>query len=226
MTIDLTRIKVVSFDVGGTLLHPWPSVGAIYAECMADHGLHLPAAKLEAAFKQAWLDYSRSRVHDRTSSEKDWWYMLVKSVVVDLGELDDFDEMFDDLWHRFASPDYWRVFNGVEETLAACRERDWRLYVLSNWDERLRILLEAMPLHDYFDHLIISAEAGVEKPDRRIFELLEYHADVKGDAILHIGDSHYHDIAGAGALGWQTKLVKGHKVDDQHHMDFGLFSDD
>ena len=31
-------IRAVTFDVGGTLIEPWPSVGHVYAEVAAQHG--------------------------------------------------------------------------------------------------------------------------------------------------------------------------------------------
>jgi FMN phosphatase YigB (HAD superfamily) len=109
MTINMEQIEIISFDVGGTLLYPWPSVGSIYADCIGEYGLELPAEKWQSEFKQAWITHSQLSDH-KTSSEKDWWYTLVKAVVSELGELSDLDLMFDDLWHRFASPNYWRLF--------------------------------------------------------------------------------------------------------------------
>jgi phosphoglycolate phosphatase-like HAD superfamily hydrolase len=32
-------IQAVTFDVGGTLIDPWPSVGHVYAAVAAEHGL-------------------------------------------------------------------------------------------------------------------------------------------------------------------------------------------
>src|SRR5690242_8718711 len=31
-------VRAVTFDVGGTLIQPWPSVGHVYAEVAASHG--------------------------------------------------------------------------------------------------------------------------------------------------------------------------------------------
>ena len=49
------EILAVTFDVGGTLIEPWPSVGAIYAEVAAEHGLPgLSAGELTRRFGAAW----------------------------------------------------------------------------------------------------------------------------------------------------------------------------
>ena len=62
----LRNIQAVTFDVGGTLLEPWPSVGHVYAEVAQRHGLPgADAAKLAEQFAAAWrarrgFDYSRA----------------------------------------------------------------------------------------------------------------------------------------------------------------------
>ena len=44
----MNHVKTVSFDAGGTLLYPWPSVGEIYAERMQAHGMRVDADAVEA----------------------------------------------------------------------------------------------------------------------------------------------------------------------------------
>src|SRR5260221_5758478 len=59
-------IQAVSFDVGGTLIEPWPSVGHVYAAVAEEAGFGcLDPAKLTAQFAAAWqaqrqFDYSRA----------------------------------------------------------------------------------------------------------------------------------------------------------------------
>src|SRR5882762_4186463 len=48
-------IQAVTFDVGGTLIEPWPSVGHAYAEVAARNGLPgLSPAVLNRRFARAW----------------------------------------------------------------------------------------------------------------------------------------------------------------------------
>ena len=59
-------IQAVSFDVGGTLIEPWPSVGHVYAAVAVDHGHRgISPATLDRQFAEAWkrktgFDHSRS----------------------------------------------------------------------------------------------------------------------------------------------------------------------
>src|SRR5580700_10426449 len=45
-------IRAVTFDVGGTLIEPWPSVGRVYAEVAARHGLEVAAEDLDRQFAE------------------------------------------------------------------------------------------------------------------------------------------------------------------------------
>src|SRR5439155_4202705 len=62
--VNFTGIKAITFDAGGTLLEPWPSVGAVYASVAVEFGFSdVSAAKLDAQFAKAWknkegFDYS------------------------------------------------------------------------------------------------------------------------------------------------------------------------
>ena len=50
-----SHICAVTFDVGGTLIEPWPSVGHVYAEVAARHGVnHADPAVLNRQFTAAW----------------------------------------------------------------------------------------------------------------------------------------------------------------------------
>src|SRR5580704_11405987 len=47
-------VQAVTWDLVGTLCLPQPSVGAVYAEVAARHGIERDPAELEAAFPEAF----------------------------------------------------------------------------------------------------------------------------------------------------------------------------
>lgn len=217
--MDFSSVNTVSLDVGGTLMHPFPSVGAIYAERLGAHGIVLAPERLEAAFGEA---YRQAAAEARaTVSDKAWWRHLVRRVVVGLhGDTARFDPVFEDLWHAFAEPDRWRLYPGARRTMGVLIERGFRLAVLSNWDERLRPLLDGLGLTGLFAEVVISCEVGLEKPDVGIFRVAEERLGVGGAAIVHVGDSSHHDAGGAAAAGWQWLLIdhQGHLRDHRQRV--------
>ena len=59
---------------------------------------------------------------------------------------------------------------------------------MSNFDTRLRPLLEAMDLTPLFDTIVISAEEGFEKPNPVLFEMACLRMGVAPHAAVHVGD--------------------------------------
>ena len=202
--IDVTsvQIKAITFDVGGTLIEPWPSVGHVYAEVAARHGLKdISAERLNHRFKSAWRA-RRSFEYSRTA-----WGELVDEVFGDLVPESPSKTFFPDLYDRFAEPDVWRVFDDVIPALDALASRDIRLGIISNWDERLRGLLRGLQLDQYFEAFAISCEVGFPKPSPVIFEQAAAKLGLRADAILHIGDSFEMDIEGARAAGFHALQI-------------------
>lgn len=201
-------VQIITFDAGGTLLYPYPSVGAIYAEVMGAHGIHREPAALDAAFTRAWKAAARTPKRQVSAAdEKSWWHALVQAVLRDLDYHGDTEAVFAELWVAFAQPGHWRLYEGALHTLRELRARGYRLAILSNWDLRLRPLLQDLDLAREFAHLVISSEVGAEKPDTRIFRYAEAVFAAPPGHFLHVGDSDHHDAGGAAAAGWRCLLV-------------------
>jgi putative hydrolase of the HAD superfamily len=192
-------VRALFFDVGGTLLHPFPSVGAVYASVAGRHGITTTADAMERAFRQSWSALRRPGL---TVSSEEWWRDLVFRT---LGQVN--QACFEELFRTFARPDVWRVFPGAEEILREARARGLHVGVISNWDKRLRPLLGAMGLARYFDSMTISCEVGAEKPRPEIFLAALRTAGVTASDAVHIGDSYDQDVRGAEAIGMQAILV-------------------
>jgi putative hydrolase of the HAD superfamily len=189
-------IQAVTFDVGGTLIEPWPSVGHVYAEVAAWHGLrNLSPDALNRQFATAWSalkEFNHSRAE---------WAGLVQATFRGVAEAPRGPAFFADLYARFGEPGAWRVFDDVVPTLEALASLGIKLGVISNWDERLRPLLRRLKLHDYFETIVVSHEVGFPKPSPVIFQHAAEKLALPAEAILHVGDSLEMDAQGARAAG-------------------------
>ena len=202
-------ITAVTFDAGSTLLFPHPSVGAVYSEIMAGHGLELRPALLETTFRDVWRQaVAGPRTVINPDADKQWWYDVVARVLQRLNtSVPGYDALFEDLWAAFAQPSRWRLHDQATTVLAELCARGYRLAVLSNWDDRLPNLIEALGLSRYFEALFVSCEVGAEKPDIRIFRHAQECFGLPAAQILHVGDSPVHDAEGACNAGWQYVLL-------------------
>jgi len=198
----LPNLKAITFDVGATLIRPWPSAGHVYAEIAARHGLgHLTAELLEDRFRIAWsrqLHFTESR---------SGWEQLVDEAFADLSPIPPSRSFFPELYERFAEPDVWRIFDDVPPVLEGLAAAGFRLAVISNWDERLRDLLRRLRLDSHFEAIVVSCEVGHRKPDHAIFDEAARQLALPAGQILHIGDSVEMDLMGARNAGFHALRI-------------------
>ncbi len=189
-------LGAITFDVGGTLIEPWPSVGHVYARIAAASGVQgLSAELLNQRFGEAWRSLTAFHY------TQDEWANLVDRVFHGLTAQPPRETFFGKLYSAFGQKDAWKVFNDVLPALDNLASRGLKLGVVSNWDDRLQPLLQALKLHSYFDAVIVSCEVGFCKPSSVIFEQAAAKLALPPEAILHVGDDLQNDVEGARDAG-------------------------
>lgn len=96
----------------------------------------------------------------------------------------------------------------MQEALQRIRRAGVKTCVVSNFDDRLPPLLEAMNLDVLFDAVVVSSQVGAEKPSPKIFDSAckQVGVDPEVDLVLHVGDDRRNDVWGARACGIQAWL--------------------
>lgn len=200
----------VTFDAGGTLLHTEPSPGEIYARVAVRHGLNVSGAAMGKAFRAAWEDvHAADRFHAVGAEQGvEYWREIVYRTVEKTGGMADPEPYFLELYEIFADPAVWRLDPAARTVLEETRARGLRVGLISNWDTRLRGLLAKLGLLALFDAVVISCEAGVEKPHPRIFRMaLDALGGPCSDSVVHIGDTYRDDVIGAARAGLRAVLI-------------------
>lgn len=196
-------IRAVTFDVGSTLIEPWPSVGHVYAEVAAAHGHgNLSTEELNQRF------FATLRNLGGVVNTKLEWARIVDVTFAGLLPEPPSGSFFPELYERFARKSAWRIYDDVAPVVAALSQRGLKLGVISNWDDRLRPLLESLNLADLFETVVVSCEVGVSKPASAIFEAAVKMLGVPAAAILHVGDNFEMDVQGARAAGLNAVQIK------------------
>jgi putative hydrolase of the HAD superfamily len=198
-------IRAILFDAAGTLFYLTRTVGDHYAGVGTAIGLKLNAEHLERAFHAAWNQMPRRPAADgpRENDDKDWWRELVDrvfdQVAPSLSELDR-DNFFEIAYEHFAEAGVWELYPEVPEVLDQLRPR-FQLAVISNFDGRLRFILEHLGISKYFSYLFISSELGADKPDAEIFRRAITLMHLKANQVIHVGDDPERDWKAAAAIG-------------------------
>ena len=201
----MRMIKAIFFDAAGTLFHLPLGVGYHYALVGEKIGLKLDAAQLDRAFTKAWNSMPKRAPIDgpRENDDKDWWHDLVDlvlgHVVPSLNELDR-DNFFEIAYEHFAEAGVWELYPEVLDVLGRL-QRQFQLAVISNFDGRLRMILEQLGISEFFPQVFLSSEIGADKPDPEIFRRALRVVDLPSDQVLYVGDDPERDWKAATAAG-------------------------
>ena len=142
----------------------------------------------------------------RDNDDKDWWRQLVdlifNQVAPSISELDR-DNFFEIAYEHFAEAGVWELYPDVVEVLEHLQP-GFQLAVVSNFDGRLRMILEQLGVSKFFSHVFVSSEIGADKPDPEIFRRALKFIDLKPDQVMHVGDDPKRDWRAASAAGLST----------------------
>jgi putative hydrolase of the HAD superfamily len=200
-----TLLKAIFFDAAGTLFHLPRGVGYHYALVGQEIGLKLDSRQLDRAFNTAWNAMPRREPVEgpREDDDKDWWRELVglvlNEVAPSLKELDR-DNFFEIAYEHFAEAGVWELYPEVLEVLENLSSR-FQLAVVSNFDGRLRMILEQLGVSRFFKYVFLSSELGADKPDPEIFRRALNVIRLEPSEALHVGDDPERDWKAATTAG-------------------------
>ena len=86
----------------------------------------------------------------------------------------------------------------TREVLETLKQKGYKLAILSNGDSfSQHNKINQVQIEELFDEVIVSGDIGIDKPDRRIFDILTDRLGVKNEECMMIGDVFSSDILGA-----------------------------
>lgn len=103
-----------------------------------------------------------------------------------------------------------RIFPGSLTTLAAVSRRH-PVVLVSNFDdgEACRRIVRGLGIDAYLREVVVSADLGWRKPDRRVFDRAAEITCVPPDETLFVGDSPSCDVDGARGCGMRPVWIRG-----------------
>jgi putative hydrolase of the HAD superfamily len=209
MNSAMERPQVIFFDAVGTLFGVKGSVGAIYADIAAQHGVEVAPQTIDWAFGSAFKAAGNPAFpgvdpSELAAREYTWWREVAIATFNQadvLPQFEDFDAFFDQLFRHFATGAPWDLYPDTIATLSQIRSAGIELGVVSNFDSRLHQVLPALGLAEFFTSVTISTEVGAAKPAAPIFQAaLQKHRCQPAQA-WHVGDSLEEDYRSAIAAG-------------------------
>jgi putative hydrolase of the HAD superfamily len=208
------EVRAIFFDAGETLLYPHPSFSELFAEVLREQGRVVDPARVQevvSAYSKRFTDtvvsgegrlWSTSR--DRS---KDMWRGIYEAFFQELGIDGDRERLFEALYGRFTDLSSYRLHPDALPLLDRLTATDLVLGLISNFEEWLERLLEALEVQHYFDVTVISGVEGVEKPDPEIFRIALARAGVEAGGAVYVGDHPFFDVQAAREAGMVPVLV-------------------
>lgn len=195
-------VRAVLFDVGNTLL--FLDYERLAAGVGPVAGVPLTAELLASRADEAARALERAAATDR---ERATLYLEALFRLAGVAE-ERLDDVRAALWRLHGERHLWTgVDRRTVATLARLRAAGLRLGVVSNSDGRVDQALVAAGLRQFFDVVVDSDLAGVEKPDPRIFAFALEALQLRPDEALYVGDIYDVDVVGAEAAGLHAALV-------------------
>lgn len=201
--------KVILLDAVGTLFGVRGSVGEVYRELAAQVGVEVDPVVLNQAFSQIFQAASKGVFPGVAPAAIDkqqftWWQEIAAQSFQQAGvfhQFSDFPSFFAKLYAHFATATPWFIYPDVQPALNHWRSVGIELGIISNFDQRLYLVLKALGLAQFFTSVTLSTEVGFAKPEPQIFATgLNKHQCTAASA-WYIGDSWVDDYQGAKAAG-------------------------
>ncbi len=116
-------------------------------------------------------------------------------------------------------------YPNTDETLQYLKSEGYMLGIIANQSLGTAERLEKWGLKKYFDVIVSSAEVGMSKPSKEIFEKAFELADCRAEDSIMVGDRLDNDITPAKALGMTTVWIRNGLSIYQHPENFGKDAD-
>lgn len=195
--LDFSRFEVLTFDCYGTLIDWEAGILAALRPILSAHGKDIH----DAALLKLYGDFEQRSEQGTFHPYREVLASVVRQFGDELGFTPSADEMS-------SLPDSLATWRPWPDTVAALRELKtrFRLAILSNVDDDLFALTRPQ-LEVDFDEVITAQQARAYKPSLKLFELALSRVSAPAHRVLHVGQSIYHDVIPAQALGLATVWV-------------------
>jgi 2-haloacid dehalogenase len=192
--LDFRRFEILTFDCYGTLID-WEAgiLGAIH-KVLSAHKTKLDDAPLLTLYGE--FEARAEQGPFRPYRE------VLQSVVQQFGDEFGFTPTAAEARSLPESLSTWHPWPDTVDALRQLKTHH-RLAILSNVDDDLFAATRPQ-LEVDFDEVITAQQAQAYKPSMKLFELALSRINAPAHRVLHVGQSIYHDVVPAQALGLAT----------------------
>lgn len=212
MNIDISKIKGIIFDYGGTL----DTGGDHWSEVIWKAYGQAGVAVDKAAFREAYVYAERELARTRhILPEHDFNDLLLIKMQIELQWLAENGRFapaeIDAKAHEIAGICYASAKEQVSRAIPVLDylSKKYRLVLVSNFYGNIATVLKDFGIDRFFPKIVESSVVGIRKPDPEIFRLGVRELGCGPEEALVVGDSYKKDIEPAEKIGCQAIWIKG-----------------
>jgi 2-haloacid dehalogenase len=195
--LDFNRFEIFTFDCYGTLINWEAGILSALHKLLAAHEKKIDDAKLLKLYGEFEQLSEEGTFHP--------YREVLQSVVRRFGAEAGFTPTAEQARSLPDSLSTWEPWPDTVEALRRLKSR-FRLAIVSNVDDDL-FAATRPKLEVEFDEVITAQQAQAYKPSLKMFELALSRVNAPAHRVLHVGQSIYHDVIPAQALGLATVWV-------------------
>ncbi|PYX48171.1 MAG: haloacid dehalogenase type II [Acidobacteria bacterium] len=195
--LDFTRFEVLTFDCYGTLIDWETGILSALHRILSAHGKNVD----DATLLKMYGDFEQLAENGKFHPYRE----VLESVVRKFGSELGFTPTVEQARSLPDSLPHWKPWPDTVAALRQLKSR-FRLAILSNVDDDLFAGTRPQLGVD-FDEVITAQQAQAYKPSLKLFELALSRIGTPAHRVLHVGQSIYHDVIPAQALGLATIWV-------------------
>lgn len=230
--------KLITFDITGTLLKYRSSPAIEYSNVLKKYGIEVKLSVLDDLINENWIFMTKAHPNFGLKTGLGWekyWRTYAYNVYSKAFQIDNITDniplkiVIDDLMTTYSTGETFKIQNGAIELLKYLKNEQVPLGIISNYDPRIKPIIQNLGLSHYFKFILSSYEVMYEKPNIEIFRKAELHVNngLNRELFLHIGDSYLLDFKGAKNAGWSACLVHTNKnvIEDYSTVNGCVFDD-
>lgn len=195
--LDFTRFEILTFDCYGTLINWEAGLLPALQRILSAHDKKVD----DATLLRLYGDFEQRSEHGAFHPYREVLGSVVRQLGIELG----FTPTAEEVLSLPESLPTWKPWPDTVAALLQLKTR-FRLAILSNIDDDLFAATRPQLGVD-FDEVITAQQAQAYKPSLKLFELALSRLNAPAHRVLHVGQSIYHDVIPAQALGLATVWV-------------------
>jgi HAD superfamily hydrolase (TIGR01509 family) len=197
------NVKAILLDFGGTLAYShqptWNKYERTLLFTLKSHGHPITLGQLRVALDKLYIRNTQGKFEDYTQ----YWttFLNQQHILPDATIIQELDNT-----RKQTIRQLYRPYPRATQTLSKLHKR-YLLALVSNCTMGTRNEINNLSLTKFFEHMSLSYEVGVRKPDERIYLDTLKALKLKGHECIFIADE-ISDLEGARPLKMKTLLVR------------------